>query len=501
MTRRALAVALSLAAALAAAPAAPAQRQPESNPFNEGTHAFRHMLYEAGRKNLTPLHDVSAVGDPSGTLIVVLGDPSPLKGLDRRLGGLESFVKKGGALLVATDYATPQELGTSFGVGVSGDFVALGDGDPDAWRGRGTCPFVEPVPGADPPLFQPHLPLGRGVAPPRVASNRPSHLRVARFGTPLDRLATLPPNVHVEASGKRADQDFAYGLDYSGTSGRVLIVADHSVFINVMMLQTDNGNLDFGYRCADWLMARPGSVGREPRDQVLYYEDGTVKTDFNIPLKDLPMPPLPPPDTLMGILDELHAMEEEGTFVEMEGKFAQMERNNHANRMIQDVAKEAPLWEGSKPEVKLWTLAVIAVSVGLGVYSVVRLGAFRHRPESAGPLLTDLLARQAPAGVVLAQRQEEQLRDGNLWEAARDLARQLFAGAGVMPDAGPLPPVIDVSGGWWQRWRTRLRWRQLWRLARSPRPVRVSPRGFARLAGRVRALRAALAGGTVRLVP
>jgi hypothetical protein len=507
MTRRAraLTAVLGLAAVLAAPPAAPAQPAARSE-FLEGTHAFRRILYDVGRRDrLKPLSDVDGQTDPRRTLIVVLGAPKPLAALDERLpGGLTGFVERGGALLVVTDQQTPRVLADRFGVGVSG--VQLTMRGPGSYRDMPECPYVDPQPGADPPIFEPGLAGARNQPARRIATNLPSYLEAGPLrGIPPRRGVSLLAHVR----GQRADGVWGFinwGFAAGGpvSDGRVLILADHSIFINEMMLQADNGNIDFAYRCAQWLMVRPeDNVVRHStralgnlRDQILYYDDGTVRgsrADFAIPLKDLPPPPIPPPDTIMGMLDEaLPAMEEEGIF-------ARMEEENIVNDYVTDTMASLSLWKGARPEWKIWTLALIAVSASLGVYALVRLGAFRHRPETAAPLLTALLEKQAPAGAVLAQRQEALLRDGNLWEAARELARHLFLSAGASPDAGPAPPALEVRGGWWGRWQARRRWRELWRLARSARPVRVSPRGFARLAARVRALQAALADGTARI--
>ncbi len=497
MTRRARAVAavLGLAAVLVAVPAAPAQRlplppaQPERAPFLNGTHAFRRILYDVGRRQLTPLREVNEKIDPARTLIVVLGDPAPLKGLDQRLGGLRSFVARGGALLIATDHPTPRELTDAFGLLVDGAFLTLPDGAA-GYRGLPDCPYVEPRPDGPVSPFAAGPSALRNEQARRIASNKPSYLHVfPQAGFPV--LAYLPRECRNGPRPSRRPWDFAAGGDLS--AGRVLVMADHDVFINEMMLQPDNGNIDFALRCADWLLVRPDRQGK--RNQVLYYEDGAVQTDFAIPLQDLPLPPLPPPDTLMGMLDEmLPAMEQEGFF-------AQLEEDDVANGAVENLMAAAPLWEGARPEWKIWTLAAILGSVALGFYAFVRLGTFRHRPGAAEPSLAELVRKQAPAGAVMAQRQEELLRDGNLWEAARDLARQLFVSAGVSPDTRPLPPAVEVRGGWWRRWRARLAWHRLWRLARSARPMRVSPRGFIRLAKQVRALRADLADGTVRIIP
>jgi hypothetical protein len=501
MTRRArvLAALLGLAIVLAAVPASRAQ-QTQRPAFLEGTHAFRRILYDAAHKGkLTPLAKGDTQADPKRTLIVVLGDPDPLRTVEHYTGHpLSSFLEKGGALLVATDKRTP-EGPWPFYWSVTGEIMNLARPDGGtAYRGMKECPYVAPVGGANPNLFEPSLPVFRGEKPRPIASNLPSRLSspssvLSPSGFSLARrpprgfsvLAVIPGPFE----GQAGPVDFAAG----GTvgAGRVLIMADHSVFINEMMLQPDNGNIDFAYRCAEWLLTGPD--GRR-RDKVLYYEEGVVRTDFDIPLKTPPPPPLPPPETLLGMLDEtVHAMEEEGTF-------ARMEQDDYFNGTLEDLMRSATFWSGTRPEWKLWTIVVSVVSVVLGLYAFVRMGMFRHRPDAAGPTLSSLLRRQAPAGAVLKQRQEALLRDGNVWEAARELARDLFVSAGTSPDAGPLPPALAVRGSWWRRWRVRRRWRRLWRLACSARPMRVSPRGFTRLAMQVEAMRAALADGTARVI-
>jgi hypothetical protein len=494
MTRRARTVSvLALVAALAAVPAAPAQTRPvqrrERSEFLEGTHAFRRILYDAARKgNLTPLSRDADLTEPRRTLVIILGDPGPLRAVDLRTRDtLVGFVHNGGALLVATDQKATYALEPYFGVSVTGDILTLAQPDEDtAFRGMKECPYVRPAGNGRPNLFDPAPAALRGEKPKPVAANLPSRLsRAARLPWGLPVLAYLPGPF----AGHPGRADFAAGGEWQG-GGRVLVMADHSVFINEMLLQPDNGNIDFAYRCADWLLTGPD--GR--RDRVLFYEDGAVRTDFDIPLKSLPPPPLPPPDTLLGMLDEtVHAMEEEGTF-------ARLEDDNFFNGTVEDLMRSAPFWERTPPEWKLWTLLVVAASAVLGLYAFVRLGTFRHRPDASGPALGKLLRQQAPAGAVMEQRHDALLRDGNVWEAARELARHLMASAGISLDAGSLLPALAVHGAWWRRWRVRRLWARLWQLARSARPVRVSPREFARLTAEVEALRAALADGTLRVI-
>ena len=67
-------------------------------------------------------------------------------------------------------------------------------------------------------------------------------------------------------------------------NGRVLVLADHSIFINEMMLPSDNGNVEFTYNCLEWLRGDP----KDGRNQVLFVEDGTINSRFEVPLKEVP---------------------------------------------------------------------------------------------------------------------------------------------------------------------------------------------------------------------
>jgi hypothetical protein len=490
----ALAALAGLIAFLGPSPCAHGQphQAPERNPFLDGTHAFRRILYDVSRKNLKPLQSADAIADPRSTLVIVLGNPAPLLDIEARFcirygtlngTGISMFVSRGGALLIATDQKTAG-LESSFGWIVRGEQVKVPAGSSLAYRNMAECPLIDAHLSAMPALFEPSLSVVRGQAPPKVASNLPSSLR--RTGTPaLPLLATLPETCHDER-GTAGPWAFAAG----GTlgAGRVLLMADHSVFINQMMLQTDNGNIDFGYRCADWLLT--SSTGR--RDEILFYDEGAVQSDFAIPLRQLPPPPLPPPDTLLGMLDEtVHAMEQEGTF-------ARMEDEDFFNGVVEDVMRSAPFWQGAPPEWKLWTILVVTVSVLLGLYGFVRLGSFRHRPDTSARSLATLVRQQAPAAALMDQRHEALLREGNLWEAARGLARQVLVSAGVALSSESRPPALLVRGPWLRRWRQHRLWQRLWRLATSLRPLRVSPRAFAHLAREMEALQAALADGSAR---
>jgi hypothetical protein len=150
---------------------------------------------------------------------------------------------------------------------------------------------------------------------------------------------------------------------------------------------------------------------------------------------------------------------------------------------------------------------ILVLTFGLIFYGFLRLGHARQRNEPGSPLLTKALAQSAPAAGLVEQRHQAMLQEGNLWEAARALARQVFEPALGHP-SGPvagapanaiMTPRVEAPGGWWQRWRVGREVRKLWELAYGPVPVRVSPRQFRRLKARLDTIQSALAQGTVRL--
>src|SRR5262249_22227280 len=81
---------------------------------------------------------------------------------------------------------------------------------------------------------------------------------------------------------------FAQAKRYDG-GGRILVLADHSVFINSMLLpqRYPNDNLSFAFNCLDWLMLGPGD---EKRKYVMFMEDGRIwqNDDYNLMLQTLP---------------------------------------------------------------------------------------------------------------------------------------------------------------------------------------------------------------------
>jgi hypothetical protein len=135
----------------------------------------------------------------------------------------------------------------------------------------------------------------------------------------------------------------------------------------------------------------------------------------------------------------------------------------------------------------------------LALYGLSRLSQARYRPEPGVPTVP---AAPAPAGTLLEQRQHALLGSGNLWEAARFVARQgVEALAGAPADAGARLPVVRVGGDWRMRWRMRRKVYRLWRLAYDARPVWITRRRFRRLEEDLEAVHAAAAEGMLEIQP
>jgi hypothetical protein len=455
---------LLAAALLAASPLSAAAQEGSPLPF-DGTHAFRRMLHNLGMKPLAG--DIDLVSDPAHSLLIFLGEGDCLQNLP---GGLPRFLEQGGAALIATD----QPLALDYS---SFDLLLSVTGDPvigrreTCYNGIRECPFLEATDDTSLPLFRGTIgPDMRRLPLDRVATNRPSFLMLRALPRSFHVVAQFPAGC-VYGGMPRNPRPFAVGGRFG--AGRLLVLADHSVFINTMLLQLDNDNIPFAYNCIDWL-----GEGPPRRDKVLFVEDTKVQQAFNIPLQEVPIP-LPPLEALVPVVNDA---------------LANLDNEDALNGLLLSAVPLPAL------------LAAIAVAsvLGLITYGLYRLAGARHRIDLGAPPLATLLDRQTPAGSLLTQRYQSLLDSGNLWEPARVLVRQALAVAGVSGGhaaAGGITPEprFEVRGRWWQRWNGVRRLRRLWRIAYGSRPVPVPPREFARLLRELSGVEAALAEGTWRL--
>jgi hypothetical protein len=264
-----------------------------------------------------------------------------------------------------------------------------------------------------------------------------------------------------------------------GRPGDFVVVADHSIFINSMMLHpTDNRNRSFAFNC----MRRLRGNAADPRNRVLFLEEGLINSKFDVPLDEKAF--TPSPDKILRVADAIVQV--------AEGGVVRAERDPGLDRQFSDaMASIFHLGPGGV----FWWGALLVTLIGLCV-AAYRFGwAARDRPDLEGPLLATMVQQTAPTTTIQEQRRQEMLRSGNLWEAARNLAREALAAGGATGAAAPR--VATVAGGGARRRLMEGRVRRLWQLAHGP-AAKVTLVQWRRLIKEAEELKAALADGAVR---
>lgn len=449
-----------LVAILALAASSNGSAQTERAAFGQGTQYFRYLLKISG---LTPLSSSESLsqGDPATKMLIVFGDTGVLEPMLAD-GSFQQFLRAGGAVLIATDQRTSDQLQEALGVRISGSFVTADPGD--SYRGQLTeCPMIRDrlrVGAARHPIFS-SLP-----DPSRVATNRPSAISENRFLTPI---AWLPATGSRQFLNLRVNTTPlpVFGAANSTGTGRLLVLADHSVFINDMLSQGDNDNPAFAVNVIHWL-----SQGR--RTEVLFYDDGQIQSDFNVAL-DYPMPPLPPIEALVPMANNL---------------LVNLERENAFNKLV------IQMFGGPRPLLRFLALMLTLVLVLFGLHRFLHS---RFRPESRVPKLPPRLSPIARQPQTVERRSQAVIAQNNLAEAARDLSTQLFSELGFPPSMNAPQPAVFAEGSWLQRMRWRRRIADLWSLAVGGPRRRVTQSGLERIAASLHDVQLASSQGKLRL--
>jgi hypothetical protein len=391
----------------------------------------------ADRANLGAVRRMSDLGnlDPARTLIVVLGDNHVLNDLDREVGGLTNFLERGGALLVATDRPDEGRL-RPFGLSVSGK--AVNQDAKSAYLGNHECPLITKGLRTSHPLLKG---LGRGLA-----TNNPSFMRGTE--TDLHLLAAFNPDSYYGIDALpgwgllfRADEGYVWGSSAEAEpGGRALFIAGHGVFMNALMVASDNDNADFARRCFQWL--GEGPAGR--REQAYIAVNGEAVTIFD------PRPGIMPREPLINLL------------------LSNLQRE--IDQMLLETVGRDPLLRGM----------LLAATAALLFFGVRRVMQSRHRLDKSAPLLVGL--QQDPAiKPLLEQRQDALQETHNYWEPAQVLIRQWFLehGSITVPwwEADtPAPALINAAPTSSKRLTQLVQ--QLWHWATAPPTGQLSARRF-----------------------
>jgi hypothetical protein len=217
--------------------------------------------------------------------------------------------------------------------------------------------------------------------------------------------------------------------------------------------------------CVDWLT----HSGR--RKQVLFVEEGTIRTKFDIPLAELPPIPIPPARVINKLLNGL-------------------ERENFFNSLLLELV----------PRSTILRILLLAASLLLLRLALARLKAACHRTPPGVPLVEATLKRTTPELPLLAQRQHVLLEEGHCLEAAQVLARHCFQHLVTNWDVRTPLPRMWVQGGWWRRRRLRKQVEELWELAQGAAHS-VTRDEFAEIVLAIEEIQAALRNGSLRLEP
>jgi hypothetical protein len=485
----------------------PAALPAQDDSFRTGTHVLRRLLHERKFKALTEWKD--AVEDPERTLLILLGKPvDAQKQWSWRVpGGLRAFVDNGGAVLLASDQdaGSNGEVGAVFGYYPMSERVSAwrpgtdGEGAiPNKFIYRGMqsglreCIIVEPTTEKDPPLFRDNK-LGVVTNKPGVLWPFGEHVPDVRVLAQFPRGCwyTSPPRPGsrwpVISHDTEKSRPFAVSREVGRS--RLLMLADHSVFINEMVLQEtnrqpDNGNLDFTYEAIEWLRDNR-------RDRVLIIEDGEIQSQLDAPLsvdpnalRRLLRAATPSMNDFILDVQEKHKQEHHLDETLIEG--------------VNQVTGRFP-FRGNRAQNYYLVLIALAV-IGLVLFGLTRLVRATHRGNLT-QAFTAFGAGEHSAESPLTMRESSALAREDLREYAREAVREWFIAIPGCPadPRGVKSPRIDSHGGWWARSRLRNEVRALWRLANG-RPVpRMSQKQFSKMLARLEVLRRELDAGRLRI--
>jgi hypothetical protein len=434
---------------------APSFAQPSRSRIRyEGTEAFRNILHIVF--GCAPLQDVADLNaEPRQTVLIVFGNTGVLDRVKEATGGLSEFRKRGGAILIASEEDDKGRL-ASLGYGINN--WPLKQAENRAYRRLPECPVARPKDSRH-PLF---VGLTKGIATHLPGSLRYYDKSDLKIYLSFSSITNRPPEA----------EDFIVGLlpflaaggEGGQGTGRAVILADRSVFTNVLMIRMDNDNFAFAVNTLRWLT----EDGR--RKRVLFLDDGEIQRRFDVPLATLP-PTRIPTEIINRVVCGL-------------------EEENRLNQMFLEQRNFSSYLRAA-----LWGATLLLLFVGLR-----RLLQGRYRLEAGAPLLAReaTLALEAPA--VFVQRRRQLVRSDNVWEAARDLARACFEAPAVTATARP-PVFVVRSGNWRQRWRLGRMVRRLWELAYGPVPFPVSLRRLGRIQAEAAEVQAALEAGVVEMIP
>ena len=254
--------------------------------------------------------------------------------------------------------------------------------------------------------------------------------------------------------------------------GRALYIAGDGMFMNGMMLQSDNDNFDFTVNAFRWLREGPQST---KRTKALLVVNGEIVTNFNMNLTPQPQIPIPP--------------------LKM------------ANRLIRGLESERFFHRVLSGLLGSSIGKVVAVLAGLVTFVVLLYGAKkimagRYHVETEVPILIGPQPAMSATDPT-EQRQQALLRQGDFWDESRHLILEWFRlEFGVTPHrwVAGVDVKFHVEDLFWSRWRLQSQADYVLQLARALGPIRVSRSQFFGLVDGLKKMSGALKDGRLALL-
>jgi hypothetical protein len=236
-----------------------AQERLTESKWKRGFHGFNLICDAVGLTQITK--DEFENYNEKDSVLVVLGDLNQVNGIER-------YLQRGGAVLAASDQQGARtarlRVGVRGGIEFRFDFPNAAI-EQDRFGGMSDCPVVSDTR---------HHPALVGVN--RIVSNRPGIIRAARSAT----MAFLPPLQNRSPPNASPNAFIASVENRAG--GRLLAVADQSIFTNQMIAYEDNDL--FAYQSLLWLKG-------ESREYVLVICNGKVQPRIDLSDIELSIPP------------------------------------------------------------------------------------------------------------------------------------------------------------------------------------------------------------------
>ena len=408
-----------------------------------GMDCFRHLLFDAGMEPLSNTFEI--LNQPQDTVIILLGSESSLLLVNNQF---ETAVRRGATLIVAADRSS----NSTFDFGI--DYVdgTIRAGKEDALKGIAEYPFIRPIKPFFPIESTPLRELFGGFSnrgDNAIAANTSCVIRPV--GRPLDfrreTLAGFPFSSRFNGRAYEPSRDF-FAIGGGFGQGRVLFLADHSVFVNNLILRPDIANLLFARGMIEW------AQGPQQKKRCLLVEDGVIRTVY-------PLPTIPPKDgNLLELLLKMALIFEQHG----DRMIAEVERRDGFNQFI---LQKFPMREILRTVMFL----VAGFVILLGVFWFMRS---RTTADPARTLVTPELAALIPQGDALHQRFEGLMDTGNVYEVVREAVRDFFDGLHAMPTADGQPPRLLIVDDHPEPTRLRTRIMRLWTIAFGITPVEIT---------------------------